>query len=506
MSGRAEVVAVAREMHRLGLVAGTNGNVSVRDGDRIHITPSALRYEEMDEADIVTLDRAGQGVAGDREPSSERRVHVAVYGARPDVGAIVHSHSGHATAWSTTREPLRTPTLEAAAGGPVAVAPRAPAGSDAIAEAAVAALGNRAAALLEGHGVLAIDHTPASALELCALLEREARSAWLARGLDAHAHLAGAERPLVLGIGGGGDVVGALATAELCRIEHGALPVLGGVTWERRPIDPQPGPRTEHEIEGARPLAPGVLAASADTRVRGSGVRFAESHMAGLLGEEVVLVDPNGGAARIAAGLREAMRRLDCDLALFIDVGGDALARGEEPGLASPLCDALLLAAAVRLQEEGGPPVLGGIFGVGCDGELTPAEVFQRLDEVAAAGGRAVPPPGRMTPAVAGRLDEAVRAVPTEASAMALRAYRGELGSKTIRAGRRTVQLTREAANTWFFDPDVAVKATARLAAAVRDAPDLESANDALHALGVRTELDYERDHAHTSPAGGAQP
>ena len=493
-------------MHRLGLVAGTNGNVSVRDGDHIHITPSALRYEELTEADIVTLDLAGGLIAGEREPSTERRVHLAVYRARPDARAIVHTHSGHATAWSTTGDPLRTPPIERAAGGAVAVAAEAPAGSDAIADAAVTALGDRAAALLEGHGVLAVDRAADRALDLCALLEREAHRAWLARGLDAHAHLAVAERPLVLGIGGGGDVVGALATAELCRTEHGARPVLGGVSWERRPIDPLPGPRAEHEIDGAGSLAPGVLAASAETRVRDSGVRFAESRMAGLLGEEVVLVDPNGGPARIAAGLREAMRRLDCDLALFIDVGGDALARGEEPGLASPLCDALLLAAAVRLQEEGGPPVLGGIFGVGCDGELTPAEVFRRLDEVAAAGGRAVPPPGRLTPAVASRLDEAVRAVPTEASAMALRAYRGELGPKTIRAGRRTVYLTREAANTWFFDPGIAVSATARLAAAVHDAPDLESANDALHELGVRTELDYERDRAHTSPAGGAQP
>jgi hypothetical protein len=505
VSARAEVAATAREMHRLGLVAGTAGNVSVRDGEGIHITPSALRYEEMTEADVVTLDPAGARITGEREPSSERRVHLAVYAARPDVRAIVHTHSGHATAWSTTGEPLLTPSIERAAGGAVEVAARAAAGSQAIAEGAVDALGHRGAALLAGHGAFAVDRTPDRALELASLLEREARAAWLARGLDAHAHLAGATRPLVLGIGGGGDVVGALATAELCRTKHDARPVVGGVSWERRPIDPLPGPRAEPEIEGARALAPGVLAATAETRVRSSGVRFAESHMAALVGEEVVLVDPHGGPAAIAAGLRAAMRRLDCDLAAFIDVGGDALARGDEPGLASPLCDALMLAAAVQLQEEGGPPVLGGIFGVGCDGELTPAEVFRRLDEVAAAGGRAVPPPGRLTPAVAARLDEAVRAVPTEASAMALLAYRGESGTKTIRAGRRTVQLTREAANTWFFDPGVAVRATARLAAAVRDAPDLESANEALHALGVRTELDYERDRAHTRPPERAQ-
>jgi hypothetical protein len=60
--------------------------------------------------------------------------------------------------------------------------------------------------------------------------------------IDADLLLSCSRRPLVLGIGGGGDVVGALATAEVCRL-HRAEPVVGGVTWERRPIDPQPGPR-----------------------------------------------------------------------------------------------------------------------------------------------------------------------------------------------------------------------------------------------------------------------
>jgi hypothetical protein len=199
------------------------------------------------------------------------------------------------------------------------------------------------------------------------------------------------------------------------------------------------------------------------------------------------------------------MRRLECDLAIFIDVGGDALAHGDEPGLGSPLCDAVMLAAAARLQEMGGPPVLAGIFGVGCDGELTPAEVFERLDKVGAGRGRAVPPPAGLTPTIAKRIEEAVRAVPTEASAMALHAYRGQSGATTIRDGRRTVQLTPEAANTYFFDPGVAVATAARLAAAVIDAAHLEEANHALHALGVRTELDLERDVPHTSARARAQ-
>jgi hypothetical protein len=289
-------------------------------------------------------------------------------------------------------------------------------------------------------------------------------------------------------------VVGALATAEACRL-HGAQPVVGGVTWERRPIDPQPGPRAEGEIEGAWRLAPGVMAASAATRVRESGVLFAESRMAELLGEETVLVDATLGPAQLADGLAAAAASLESDLIAFVDVGGDVLAHGDEPGLASPLCDAVLLATAARLAERGSP-VLGGIFGIGCDGELTPAEVLARLAEVGAAGGLAGA--RGLTPAVAGRLEEAVMAVPTEASAQALRCFHGEIGPAAIRQGRRTVELSPAGALTFYFDPVAALRSAARLAAAVIDARDLEHANQILHELGVHTELDYERDALHT--------
>ena len=307
---------------------------------------------------------------------------------------------------------------------------------------------------------------------------------------DAEQLLRRSRRPLVLGIGGGGDVVGALATAEHARLHHGAEPVLGGVTWERRPIDPLPGPRRADEIEGARELAPAVLAASASTRVRSNGVRFGESHLAELLGQEVLLVDPNPGPAVVAAGLESAADQLGVDLFVFVDVGGDVLGHGGEPGLASPLCDAVMLAAAARLADAG-RHVLGGVFGPGCDGELTLQELDERFAELGAAG--ALAGACGLTPAVAERLERALPVVPTEASAQPLRAFRGERGPTTIRSGRRGVFLSAAAALTVYFDVPAAIGSTARLAAAVRDADSLEEANDALHALGVRTELDLER-------------
>lgn len=310
---------------------------------------------------------------------------------------------------------------------------------------------------------------------------------------DADALLAAARRPLVIGIGGGGDVVGALATAETSRLYHGARPVVGGMTWERRAIDPDPGPRAASEVEGARELAPGVLLAGPEARIRASGIRFAEARMAELLGEETLLVDPNPGPAAIARSLAAAAARLDADLVVFLDVGGDVLAHGDEPGLGSPLCDALMLAAAGHLAA-GGHAVLGGVFGPGCDGELTVPEVMGQLAQVAVAGG--VAGARGITPAVADRLDAAVRTIPTEASAQALRSFRGATGAAPIRAGERTVELSPAAAVTIYFDVPAAIAAVGRLARAVANATTLDGANDALHELGVRSELDLERERA----------
>ncbi len=315
---------------------------------------------------------------------------------------------------------------------------------------------------------------------------------------DAEEVLRRAQRPLILGMGGGGDVVGALATSEFARLYDGADPLLGGIAWERRPIDSVPGPRSAGEIVGAEEIAPGILLASSQTRVRGRDMYFAESRMAELLGQKTVLVDILGGPATIADGLARAIDRLRCDLVVFIDVGGDLLAQGHEAGLSSPLCDAVMLAAASRLRALG-HSVLAGIFGIGCDAELTPPEVLAQLAVVAAAGGLCGA--RGLTGPVAERLEQAIDVVPTEASAQAVRAFRGASGLVAIRDGARTLELTTTAALTFYLDVDVTLQTAARLARAVVGATSLEHANQTLNRLGVRTELDRETEAAGTSDA-----
>lgn len=301
-----------------------------------------------------------------------------------------------------------------------------------------------------------------------------------------------ARRPLILGIGGGGDVVGALAVAEHLRLYHGAEPVVGGVAWERTPVDAKPGPRPTAEIADALELAPGVLAATDRTVIADRDIPFAETRVAGLLGVQTVLVDVTVGPKALADGLQAAAERTGVDMIVFLDVGGDALAHGDEPGLGSPLCDAVMLAAADLLAERGFP-VLGALFGAGCDGELTPGEVLQRLAEVALAGGLA----GSigLSPDVAALVERAVEVVPTEASAQAVAAFRGVYGDVSIRDGRRTVPVSPLATVTFFFEIPAAVRSAARLALAVREATDLQHANAILGSLDVRTELDWETGH-----------
>jgi hypothetical protein len=239
--------------------------------------------------------------------------------------------------------------------------------------------------------------------------------------------------------------------------------VLGGLSWERRPIDPVPGPRAVSEIDDAEELAPGILLAGPQTHVRGRSVYFAESRMAQFLGEPTVLIDVSDGPAAVAGGLAQAVERLRCDLVVFVDVGGDVVAHGDEPGLRSPLCDA-----------------------------LTPDEVLARLSKVAEAGGLCGV--RGLTSPVAERLEASIQLVPTEASAQAVRTFRGARGLAAIRGGARTLELTPIAASTVYLDVEAMMAATGRLAHAVDGAESLEDANDALHALGVRTELDLERD------------
>ncbi len=259
------------------------------------------------------------------------------------------------------------------------------------------------------------------------------------------------------------------------------------------PVDPVPGPRPVEEIIGGRRLGAHAVLAGPETTTP-DGVPFSESLMAGHLGGETVLIDVTGGAPGVAAGIDSACAELGCDLVICADVGGDMLAVGTEPGLASPLCDALMAAGSCACAAR---PLLA-VIGAGCDGELTQAEVLGRVAAAGRAGawiGTWSPPPE-----VVAELEEAGRNSHTEASLQIARCARGEIGPTPIRAGRRHVELGPLGALAFFFDPAGALGEVAPLAPLVAEAETHDEARSRLAAQGVRSELDWERDRAGSGP------
>lgn len=296
-----------------------------------------------------------------------------------------------------------------------------------------------------------------------------------------------ASRALVFGMGGGGDVVGAIPTARLLR-SFGVDAVVGGLAWERVKFDPKPGPRALHELEDVHPISDTVAWAGPDCGVPG-GARFASGLVARALGERTLVLDVTRGAAGLRRGLDEACRREGFDLVVATDSGGDALALGGEPGLRSPLADAISLRAASRLTV----PSLLGVLGWGSDGELTVAELEAGLARAARAG--ALLGAWGITPRVAAEMDKALALVPTEASRVPVEALRGALGPVPIRDGTRTVLASPAAVVTFYLDARV-VAALAPWDEAVAVSESLDEANAALVAAGLATELDFERAYA----------
>ncbi|HKH41212.1 MAG TPA: DUF1152 domain-containing protein, partial [Solirubrobacterales bacterium] len=167
------------------------------------------------------------------------------------------------------------------------------------------------------------------------------------------------------------------------------------------------------------------------------------------------------------------------------------LARGGEPGLASPLCDAVMVAGMLGAARDRQP--LLAVIGAGCDGELSATQVLERVASLGRAG--AWLGTWGISPALGSEIELAAEVVPTEASLLVARCARGETGPVPIRGGRREVELGPIGALTFFFDVGATV-AELPLAQTVAGTESIEDARAALEAVGVRTELDYERDRA----------
>jgi L-fuculose-phosphate aldolase len=170
---RRTIITTAQDMSRRGLSPGRSGNVSARLGTGMLITPSGMPYDEIAPGDIVFV--AGDGSVGgkSRKPSSEWRFHLDTYGARPDVLAIVHTHSLHATVLACAHQaiPAFHYMVAIAGGSDIPCVPYATFGTAALSQHVVGGLKERNACLMANHGAIAVAGTLAGALDLAAEVE-----------------------------------------------------------------------------------------------------------------------------------------------------------------------------------------------------------------------------------------------------------------------------------------------------------------------------------------------
>lgn len=179
LSERESMIAACLYMQRSGMIKGTSGNISVRVPEGVLISPSGVAYESLRAEDISLVSLKGQTLSG-AKPSSELPLHLAVYRAREDVGAVVHSHSKFSTVMASLCETLPAVTVPGCEFYPVKSAPFVLPGSEALAEKTVEKLGDGSAVLMEHHGLLSVGKELSGAMKAAEYVEENAEIAyWL---------------------------------------------------------------------------------------------------------------------------------------------------------------------------------------------------------------------------------------------------------------------------------------------------------------------------------------
>ena len=172
VKARKAVISTCLQMNAAGINQGTSGNVSVRNGEGFLITPSGISYDAMKPAQVVQMDLDG-GYRGRWLPSSEWRMHLDIYRARPEAAAVVHCHSAHATALSALRKdiPAFHYMIAAAGGSTLRCSDYATFGTQALSDTMLEALQDRSACLLANHGMICFGPDLAKALALAVEIE-----------------------------------------------------------------------------------------------------------------------------------------------------------------------------------------------------------------------------------------------------------------------------------------------------------------------------------------------
>lgn len=180
LSAREAIVAMGKELIERKLVAGSWGNISVKIADGVYaVTPSGRGYANQKPEDIVIVDDACNSLDGELTPSSESKLHAAIYNACLEANAIIHTHSIYASALAAMRKPVPAiiEDIVQIIGGRVECAEYALPGTQELADNAVKAMNGRKGVLLANHGAVCWGKDLADALMVCEILEKAAQIA-----------------------------------------------------------------------------------------------------------------------------------------------------------------------------------------------------------------------------------------------------------------------------------------------------------------------------------------
>jgi hypothetical protein len=284
---------------------------------------------------------------------------------------------------------------------------------------------------------------------------------------------------LIVAAGGGGDAVAAaMLDAAIYGDEDQA--VILTYAWDRLLIDPVPGPRGPHNFTGLQPMTRAVWTVPAEAQpIAPAGSTL--PRLAAELPHTFALIDPRHGAEGITRQLEELIGHLSPASIDLLDVGGDILARGDEPTLKSPLADALTLAACCQVNAS----VLLLIAGPGLDGEL-PADDLR---------GMLGPLVHTLTPKDVEPISPVLEWHPSEATAMLTATARGVRGVCEVRDAGLTVPLTDDSPTVHEADLDEALTRN-QLARAILATTTLDEAEQHSREICGYSEIDYERNKA----------
>ena len=294
------------------------------------------------------------------------------------------------------------------------------------------------------------------------------------------------KKALLVGIGGGADVIGTIPT-KLHLESFGIKCVLGGIPWERYSIDPFPGPRPFDQIVNVANINDSLCWATEKTKTQ-DGLFFSESKASKVLKEKILLVNIFNSSTKIAKDLKEFCKKNKIDLIVGIDVGGDVIAKGDEPGLSSPLADSIMLSALKKVETSVDTKI--AVLGYGSDGELLPSELNSSLSIISKKKGL-IGMIGINTDSQK-IMKKLIAKIETDASRIPTLAFSGTYGPSKIRRGRIEIDVHPFSQITVYLKTKVIFKDISLSARLVHKSINIWESNKILLKNGFKTELDFE--------------